>query len=166
MSHGLSAQEIHERRLQVDRVRAQALVDLAEGRVSVNDVLLRATTTDGRGLMKVTVQQLLLSVPGVGRATVKRILGRLGTLTMSPLPAPRGLTLQWLLDGRSAGTRVVALGDAVLAVDSNLRLDRREGTLTPPPSLALSSPWDGFPFSPPPPRTTLRLSDRLARTGS
>lgn len=164
MARGLSGAELEERRHYADRVRAQALVDLAEGRVSVNDVLLRATTAEGSGLLKVTVQQLLLSMPGVGRATTKRILARLEKLIMAPLPAGRSLTLQWLLDGRSAGTRVVALADAVVTVDSSLRLDRREHALSPPPA-APTAPWNGFPFSPPPPRMTLRLSDRLARTG-
>ncbi|MCZ4326736.1 hypothetical protein [Brachybacterium paraconglomeratum] len=163
MSSSYSIEQLRAHRRYRDRVRAQALVDLAEGRVSVNDVLLRATTVEGQELMKVTVQQLLLSVPGIGRATVGRVLEALGRLTMHPLPPTRQITINWLLDGRSMGTRMVALTDALAAVAPHLRLDARGAVDGPPPAAHPTPPWDGFPFSPPPPRITIRLGDRLSR---
>lgn len=142
----------------------RALLDLSEGKVSVNDVLLRATMPEGEELLKVTLRQLLLSIPEVGGGTVRRIIERLERFSGKPLP-PTRLDVRWLLDGRSRGTRLVALAEAVYAVAPRIRFDAKGGHTAPgtSPAPRVSPPWQGFPYTPPPARLTVSLSDRIDR---
>lgn len=145
------------------RVRAQALVDLAEGRVSLNDVLLRATRPEGADLLRVPIRQFLLAIPGVGEATVKAVMRRLETFN-GRTGAPSSPDIRWLLDGRSHGTRVVALADAVLAAAPAIRFDTRGGRRSSNDAPRSTPPWHRFPYGPPHPRHTSRLGDHIRRT--
>lgn len=116
-----------------DRFRAHALVSVARGQMTVWDVLREAALPTGRPLLRLSLRQLLLAQPGVGVKTVQSYLSTLDHLVgcASATESQAGLTVQWLLDPRVHGRRLLALLDV---------MGQRTGT----------PPWRGFPLAPPP----------------
>lgn len=110
--------------------RAEWLVSVAEGLLSVNDVLTSiGVNGEGRMLGAVSLRQLLLaSDEHRSQARVNRLIERLKEISDSSDTPTRKITLAWLFDPRSQGKRLMAYCDA-------LRENRQE------------SPWPGFPFS-------------------
>lgn len=153
----------NERRDRAVRIRTLALKDLHEGRVSIADVLLRACTPEGEELLRIPLRQLLLALPDVGPARVRRILALLERNLGSPLPERSHLNVRWLIDARSRGARVVAFADSVLAVAPGLSFDSPGGRRDSPAMSRIRPPWDGFPFTPPPARMTSGLGERIHR---
>lgn len=114
-------------------IRAHALVSVGAGKISVWDVLRQATTPAGRPLLRLSLRQLLLAQPGVGVKTVRSYLRTMERLVGCPTvtESQGNLTVQWLLDPRVHGRRMLALLDVT---------GSRTGT----------PPWRGFPLAPPP----------------
>lgn len=113
-------------------LRASALVHIAEGRRTVHDIIQLAATENGRPLLRITVNQLLLAQPGVGDESVRRVLNHITNVTGAADVPIRRITVAWLLDARAGGRRFMAFCDAL-----------GDNTQTP---------WPGFPFTPRPAR--------------
>lgn len=101
--------------------------------MSLWDVLQQAADPSGRPLLRLQLRQILLAQPGVGVKTARSYLNDLADLLGLRLAAPshRSLTVQWLLDPKAHGRRMLALLDVMSAP-------------TDP------HPWSGFPFAAPP----------------
>lgn len=110
--------------------RAEWTVSVAEGLLSVNDVLTSVGgSNEGRVLGAISLRQLLLASDEHGPQTrVNQLIERLKEISDSSDPSTRKITLAWLFDPRSQGKRLVAYCDAIHS-------NRQE------------SPWPGFPFS-------------------
>ncbi|WP_277209219.1 hypothetical protein [Isoptericola croceus] len=128
------------------RHRAEYLMSITEGLLEVGDLIKAASAPDGHPLLVLRLHQVLLAQPGWGTTTTDRTLARLAGALGAELP-PRGrLTVAWLLDPRSDGSRYLAWCEA-------LRTDRTQ------------PPWPGFPHTPGPRSTwaaTLRAFDEEA----
>ena len=122
-------------RRKADLIRATALLLVAGGKINVWGVLQSASVPAGRPLLRLSLRQLLLAQPGVGSRSEEHLLGsllnRLGLPMGHKSPGTSGLTVQWLLDPRTNGRRMLAFIDVMY--------DRGGGP-----------PWPGFPFAPPP----------------
>ena len=114
-----------------DMTRARALMSVAAGQSTIWDILAEAAMPAGRPLLRLSLRQLLLAQPHCGERTAKDRLDSLSTTMGLPIGlATRSATLQWLLDPRSSGHRMLAFIDV---------MDGRGGR----------TPWTGFPFAPP-----------------
>lgn len=115
-----------------DQVRAQALVSVASGEASIWDVLARAATPSGRPLLRLSLHQLLIAQPGVGTKSARSRVASLLDLVRSATAgeSQRALTVQWLIDPRAHGRRMLAFIEV---------MDEHTGT----------PPWRGFPLAPP-----------------
>ncbi|WP_156877133.1 hypothetical protein [Pseudoclavibacter soli] len=91
------------------RVRAEHLLAVDEGLLSIDDVIRAAMVETGRPLRRITLRQLLLAQRGVGQSVASDVLDRLGKL-VSGVPARPNIG--WLLDGRAGGTRLLCFLDA------------------------------------------------------
>ena len=112
------------------KVRAEWLVAVAEGLVSVDDVIREAGTQVGHPLLVVSLRQLLLAQPLVGEARTETVLTKMTERLESAnsiAPTSRHWTVSSLLDKRVGGRRYIAFQDA--------RMSR-------------VTPSSGFPFSP------------------
>lgn len=109
--------------------RAEYLMSVTDGLLSINDVVNAAAEPGNKALLRITLHQLLLSQPGWGQVragtAMDRLLGLLGLRL--DVDRIRRLPLSWLLDPRAAGTRLLAWLDAT----------------TP----QMGPPWPGFPFT-------------------
>lgn len=111
-------------------MRGEWLVLISKDAVTVTDLLLEATKPEGIPLRRLKLRQVLEAQEGWGRASAREFLRRVvGTLMLENVDID-SLTVSWLLDGKTQGTRVQAWLDAA---------QPREVTL-----------WPGFPFTPPP----------------
>jgi hypothetical protein len=118
-------------RRQADMARAHALMGVATGRTTIWDVLGEASMPGGQALLRLSLRQLLLAQPNVGTLTVRNRLESLNITRGYPMVrTTRAMTIQWLLDPRASGHRMLAFVDAA---------DTPRGR----------SPWPGFPFAPP-----------------
>lgn len=83
-------------------------------------------------MLRLTLRQLLIAQPGVGVKTAEAVMTTLTHIVGcgSAGQSQRTLTVQWLIDPRAHGRRVLALIDA---------MDDRAGL----------PPWPGFPLAPP-----------------
>lgn len=110
--------------------RANALMAVAEGLVSIWDILQMAAIDIP--LRKISLQQLLAAQPGWGMRRAEKVIS--DTLAFSEREThaqyARRATIGWLLDNRSGGGRYRAFVDAVLRTD------------------ATEPPWPGYPYSP------------------
>ena len=122
-------------RHKADLIRATALLLVAGGKINVWGVLQSASIPAGRPLLRLSLRQLLLAQPGVGSRSEEHLLGsllcRLGLPMGVKASETSGLTVQWLIDPRTNGRRMLAFIDVMN--------DRAGGP-----------PWLGFPFAPPP----------------
>lgn len=112
------------------KVRAEWLVAVAEGLVSIDDVISEAGTTVGHPLLVVSLRQLLLAQPSVGEARTETILAKMSQrLESGNLIARKNYlwTISSILDKRVGGRRYIAFQDA--------RMSR-------------TAPNFGFPFTP------------------
>lgn len=117
------------------RRRAEWLIGIAEGVLTVDDLFTEMSQPDSRDLSKLTLRQVLLAVPGASRSDTDRKLTIMRrTLGLEQLP-PRKMTLAWLFDPRCNNRRYQAYIDAT-------HPDRGQ------------TPWPGFPATPPPPQPT------------
>lgn len=108
-------------------MRAEYLIALAEGLITVQDVIDAALNDDGRPLRRISLRQLLLSQPGWGERRTTRLLSVLAG-RMGSTDRPKDMTIAWLLDPRCGGRRYLAWLDVQQAKNS--------------------APWPGFPFAP------------------
>lgn len=116
-------------RLIAQQTRADWLVSVGLGVVSVQEVIEAASLPENRPLLKITLAQLLLAQPGWGSERTKAFIRRLReTLEVAPAVVPKP-TIGWLLDGRTGGRRFLAWADALTPKDA--------------------PPWPGFPFASP-----------------
>lgn len=114
-------------RLRSDQVRSTWLLAIAEGVVSVDDVVIHAGEIAGKPLRPLRLHQLLSAQHGWGATRTNSVLVRMGVILGQPVDRRRA-SVAWLLDGRSP-----ARFDAWLMA--------RKG---PAP------PWPGFPYTPAP----------------
>lgn len=112
-------------KFEADRTRAEWLISLSSGVISISDLIKAATREDGQALRRITLRQLLMSQEGWGRARAERVLSHT-THILGHEPTSR-LTVAWLIDARAGGRRVHALADAL-----RMRV----------------TPWIGFPYAP------------------
>lgn len=103
--------------------RGRALLRVANGDASVDDILREATTADQHPYLRLRLRQLMLTVPHASPKTVNRVLTITSEL-FDDYPV-RSMTVAWLLDRRSHGRRYQVWADA--------QRDRE-------------APWPGFPF--------------------
>ena len=111
-------------------VRAEWHTSVSLGLTTLSDVVREACSPTGRPLLRMSLLRLLAERPGEGPASALRILNL--TLTTLGLPlASRAqasrLNIQWLVDGRAGGRRILAFTDACDAKDE--------------------PPWPGFPYA-------------------
>jgi hypothetical protein len=115
-------------RRRADVVRAEALLSVARGTLTVWDVLRQASVPAGKPLLRLSLRQLLLAQPGVGlKISFTRTRALFALLGVPMDPSAPSATVQWLIDPRANGRRVLALIDVM-------------GVRTGPP-------WAGFPFA-------------------
>lgn len=114
------------------RARAAKLIAVASSEADIYDVITESTTSRGRALLRITLRQLLLAVPGWGNERAARIINQtLTVLNIRPAQvSTRRLTIAWLIDPRAGGRRFMAFCDSLK--DNS------------------SAPWAGFPFMPKP----------------
>lgn len=108
-------------------VRAEYLVSVSSGLLSVFDVLDAVVTEEGRPLLKVSIRQLLLSQEGWGAKRTDDTLAMLASFTDAPVAK---MTIGWLTDPRAQGARLIAFADVMSPRRSPVR-----------------PPWPGFPFA-------------------
>lgn len=108
-----------------EHTRADALVSLHWGSLSISDLITAATYEGSQPLRRITLRQLLGSQAGWGRARVSRVLASITSL-LGHEPTSR-LTVAWLIDARAGGRRVHATADA---------------------TYSRTQPWIGFPYAP------------------
>ena len=111
------------------KLRAEWLVGLDAGLVSLADLFAFAATSEGRPLLRIPLRQVLLSAPSIGSSRAPQILARVQSLLGVEMPV-RKMTIAWLLDSRTGGRRFMAWVDST--------------------EISRSEPWSGFPYAPPP----------------
>ncbi|MGC0252644.1 hypothetical protein [Pseudactinotalea sp. Z1748] len=128
---------------EAERMRAEHLLGVAEGFLTIWDVIAEAARDTYRALLKIRLRQLLLSQPGWRPARADAVVTK--TMATTGATSTRDemlkLRLSWLLDSRTGGNRLAALADAILCLED------------PGP------PWPGFPYSPAPKGHPAAVSD-------
>lgn len=117
------------------RMRAAALLGIAEGFLTIWDVIGDAAADEHRTLLKIRVRQLLLAQDGWGPFLTRTVMEKMFATLDVPVPDHDqliALNVAWLLDSRTGGNRLAALADVIAC---------REET---------GPPWPGFPYSPMP----------------
>lgn len=110
-------------------MRAEYLVALTEGVITMQDIIEASLNEIGKPLRRISLRQLLLSQPGWGQRRASRFL-RAVAERLEVACDPREMTIAWLTDPRAGGRRYLAWLD-----------------VTQPKN---GSPWAGFPFTPRP----------------
>jgi hypothetical protein len=109
----LSVAELNERRRAVYRYRAEWLIALRAGAVTLEDVFRQSETTEGSPLMSLYLRDVLSAIPGMSMSKATRIIRR----TLEELgidQKPEGVRVRWVMDRRSRERRVVALADSMI----------------------------------------------------
>jgi hypothetical protein len=111
------APSLRSHQSKANEIRAEYLAGIYTGVLTVDDVVDAAISYEP-ALLRISLQQLLLSQPGVGRTAARRIVAR----TLEYLDAPsstRGkaasLNLAWLADRRTGGRRYICWNSALAA---------------------------------------------------
>lgn len=124
------------------RIRAEWLLKLQQGETDLPGLLRQACEPGFHALLRLPLTRVIAEQPGYSTAKAVRILGRVQELLgADPLTRPEAVRLkvQWLVDGRSGGRRLMAFCDATRT---------KEGR-----------PWPGFPYSPGPERSQAYRTD-------
>jgi hypothetical protein len=105
-------------------VRAEYLVALAEGLLTINDVIDAASTAEGIPLRRISLRQLLTTQPGWGERRAAKVLSVVCS-NMDVSDVKGDLTIGWLIDPRAGYRRWLSWLDAHQA--------------------KIEGPWAGFP---------------------
>lgn len=108
------------------RLRAEYLVAVATGLVTVHDVVRASATETGKPLRRISLRQLHLSSEGWGERRTARLMSALAE-RIGGSETPHDKTIAWLIDPRSGGRRYLAWIDVQRSKNS--------------------APWAGFPFT-------------------
>lgn len=127
MTNAPSVDVLNAARRNANRVRASALMEVADGLIHPVQYLERAATAEGRPLRRTSLFQLLQNQPGWGRGKAEDVIREIASINQVR-PDVRALTVGWAIEYRTHGRRYLSVVD---------RLPRQ----TPP------VPWPGFPFS-------------------
>ncbi len=97
------------------RIRAEWLLKLQQGETDLPGLLRQACQPGFHALLRLPLTRVIAEQPGYSTAKAVRILGRVQELLgAEPLTRPEAVRLkvQWLVDGRSGGRRLMAFCDA------------------------------------------------------
>ena len=101
---------LHEARM----LRAEWMVALAEGLVTLDDLLAEALTDEGRPLRRIRLSQVLASLPEASPPATNLALERLAEFADVPEHQdPHRLTVGWLIDNRYAAAHQDAFAAAL-----------------------------------------------------
>ena len=98
------------------RFRAEHRIAVAEGILTVHDLVEVALEPRGKPLRRISLVDLLTERPGCGPGRARDALGRLAAALGSKAASAR-TTIAWLIDSRVNGTRILAWLDAVETAD-------------------------------------------------
>ena len=132
---------------EAERMRAEHLLGVAEGFLTIWDVVDAAASDAHRALLKIRLRQLLMAQPGWSQARAEGVITKTLATTgqMSVRDEMLKLRLAWLLDSRTGGSRLAALADAVHCLEET------------------GPPWPGFSRSPAPAGVPVTTSPGGAR---
>lgn len=102
---------LNSARREASLYRAEWLMSLTAGIVTIPDLMSEAANPEARALLKLSLRQVLLSQPGWGRRKAERILTHIESVTGARMER-RKITVGWLLDPRAGGRRYAAWLDA------------------------------------------------------
>jgi hypothetical protein len=126
---GASVADMNSARSQAQRLRAEWLLSINAGLLTLPELVEFAATPDGAALRSIRLRGLLMSQPRWGETRADAVLSALRAVLYLPADIPLAkLAVGWLLDNRSADGRRF---DAFLDVTGTDRI----------------APWRGFPFS-------------------
>ncbi|KQP01431.1 hypothetical protein [Leifsonia sp. Leaf264] len=126
--------KLHSAAAQADRDRADLLLGISEGVLTLADAIEQAARD--RAIRRLSLRQVLLELDGIGDAAVRRIESRYHVvLGSTAADRDRRLLLVHIVDARHGGRGIQALADAVA----------RERKLLPSGRRALVR--RGFPFA-------------------
>lgn len=95
------------------RYRAEWLLAITSGLITVDDLIVQSTTLEGTPLLKIRLKQLLAAQPDCSMATATRLVDRVVSVTgAQPKSAP---TVGWLVNTKGGGRRLLAWLDALHA---------------------------------------------------
>lgn len=129
-------------------MRAAWALAVHRGDVTIQETVTHATTEEGRALLALGLVRLLAAQPTWSRARADRAIVHIHETLKLPLPDRRDrsmLTVKWLIDGRTAGRRLLALAD----------FQARD-----------ARPYSGFPYAPLPAGVTHAISTETTRRGT
>lgn len=106
----MTIDELNTARRAASRARAEWLVGLESGFVTVGDVLEYSTNENGAVVNKLKLRSMLTAAHGAPRA--KAIVKHMLAILELEVPSSE-LTVGWLMDQRTGGRRVMALADAL-----------------------------------------------------
>lgn len=112
------------------RTRAEALLSVATGMLTVTDVIKESATDPTGALLKIRLHQLLQAQDGWGQGRALRVIHRTLDVLGEPVSDRAEMlskTLSWLLDSRTGGNRLAAFCDVLM--------ERKQDV----------PPWPGFP---------------------
>lgn len=130
-SHLAPQPEASDRARNAAQRRADWLISVSEGILDLNDVFSALGDAANRHLSRISLRQLLLSLPEMSTSRADMVIHRMKRALGPQVHAPKKITLSWVFDPRCRGRRSMALSDALY--------DQRD-----------IAPWVGFPFAPPP----------------
>lgn len=116
---------LNSARREASLYRAEWLMSIADGRLTVAELIDESAQPEARALLKLSLRQVLLSQPGWGRQKAGKVLRHLESAAGARMER-RKITVGWLLDPRAGGRRYAAW------------LDAFEPKTTP---------WQGFPYA-------------------
>lgn len=93
-----------------NQARGEWMLSVAEGLMSVDDLIAVACNDDGRPLRKLRLEQVIAAQPDVSLAEAKRQVASISRI--SGYKDDKPMLVGWLIDARSQGTRIDAWVDA------------------------------------------------------
>lgn len=93
------------------RMRTEWLLAVATGMVELDDLIREAATERGRPLLKISLSQALMSMPGVGKQKKNQLL-HLMSNSVGERILDEKLSISSLVDGRVGGRVYYSLNDA------------------------------------------------------
>ena len=127
--------DLNAARAAAQEIRSEWLTAVTIGVLTIHDLVEHAATPSGKALRRVTLRRLLLASPDFTIKQTDHILQHVNdVLGLAGDDRKKPRTIQWLLDDRTGGRRVITWTDATAAREL---------------------PWLGWPATPRP-RTTFR----------